>query len=82
VPIPTWAQGFLGRWAVRLAVLSNALFNFGGGEPGSRSTAGTREPWQTPLGSAASDGCIRIDNDEIDCVAAQVQPRLPVDITD
>jgi lipoprotein-anchoring transpeptidase ErfK/SrfK len=35
----------------------------------------------TSSATAASHGCIRIDNDEIDWMAAHIQPGTPVDIT-
>lgn len=36
---------------------------------------------ENPLGSAASHGCVRVDNDQIDWMAAHIQPGTPVDIT-
>jgi lipoprotein-anchoring transpeptidase ErfK/SrfK len=74
-------QGFLGPWAMPLTLLSNALFNFGGG-PGRIAIHGRDgASLENPLGTAASHGCVRIDNDEIDWMAAHIQPGTPVDIT-
>ena len=73
-------QGFLGPWAMPLTVLSNALFNFGGG-PGRIAIHGRDgSSLENPLGSAASHGCVRIDNDEIDWMASHIQSGTPVDI--
>ena len=36
---------------------------------------------ENPLGSAASHGCVRVDNDQIEWMAAHIQPGTPVDIT-
>ena len=73
-------QGFLGPWAMPLTVLSNALFNFGGG-PGRIAIHGRDgASLENPLGSAASHGCVRIDNDEIDWMAAHIKPGTPVEI--
>ena len=74
-------QGFLGPWAMPLTVLSNVLYNFGGG-PGRIAIHGRDgASLNDPLGSAASHGCIRIDNDEIDWMAAHIHPGTPVEIT-
>jgi lipoprotein-anchoring transpeptidase ErfK/SrfK len=73
-------QGFLGPWAMPLTVLSNVLFNFGGG-PGRIAIHGRGgASLENPLGSAASHGCVRIDDDEIEWMAAHIQPGTPVDI--
>ena len=64
-----------------LTVESNVLFNFGGG-PGRIAIHGRDgASLENPLGSAASHGCIRIDNDEIDWMASSILPGTPVDIT-
>ena len=73
-------QGFLGPWAMPLTVESNVLFNFGGG-PGRIAIHGRDgASLENPLGSAASHGCVRIDNGEIDWMAAHIRPGTPVDI--
>lgn len=74
-------QGFLGPWAMPLTVLSNVLYNFGGG-PGRIAIHGRDgASLENPLGSAASHGCIRVDNHEIDWLAANIRPGTPVEIT-
>lgn len=55
-----------------LTVLSDVLFNFGGG-PGRIAIHGRDgASLENPLGSAASHKCVRIDNDEIDWVVAHI----------
>jgi lipoprotein-anchoring transpeptidase ErfK/SrfK len=74
-------QGFLGPWALPLTALSNVLFNFGGG-PGRIAIHGRGgASLNNPLGSAASHGCIRIDNEDIAWMAAHIAQGTPVDIT-
>ena len=74
-------QGFLGPWALPLTIFSNVLFNFGGG-PGRVAIHGRAgASLLDPLGSAASHGCIRIDNTAIDWMAAHIPQGTPVEIT-
>jgi lipoprotein-anchoring transpeptidase ErfK/SrfK len=71
---------FLGPWALPLTVFSNVLFNFGGG-PGRVAIHGRdAASLENPLGSAASHGCIRIDNAPITWMAHHVPPGTPVQI--
>jgi lipoprotein-anchoring transpeptidase ErfK/SrfK len=77
-PDPT---GFLGPWALPLTVLSNVLYNFGGG-PGRVAIHGRDgTSLLNPLGTAASHGCIRIDNDPIIWMAHHLPAGTPVMIS-
>ncbi|MGI8661187.1 MAG: L,D-transpeptidase [Thermoleophilaceae bacterium] len=75
-------EDFLGPWALHLTAFSEVLYNFGGGTgrvaihgrgPESRAQAG--------LGTAASHGCIRVDNGPIRRMAGRLPPGTPVRIT-
>jgi lipoprotein-anchoring transpeptidase ErfK/SrfK len=73
-------HGFLGPWALHLTGHSDVLDDYGGG-PGrvalhGRDGASLRDP----LGSAASHGCIRIDDTNIAELARRVRPGTPVTI--
>lgn len=77
-PDPT---AFLGPWALPLTVLSNVLYNFGGG-PGRVAIHGRDgASLLDPLGTAASHGCIRIDNDPVTWMAHHLPAGTPVLIT-
>ncbi len=66
-------RGFLGSWILHLTAFSNVLDDFGGG-PGRIAIHGRGgASLRTPLGSAASHGCIRVDNRVVDLLA-----RLPL----
>lgn len=68
----------LGRWALHLTAHSNVLFDYGGG-PGRVALHGRAgDLLADPLGSARSHGCVRMDNDAIDWIAAHVQAGTPV----
>ena len=76
-PDPT---GFLGPWALPLTILSNVLHNFGGG-PGRVAIHGRDgASLLNPLGSAASHGCIRIDNGPVTWMAHHLPQGTPVKI--
>jgi lipoprotein-anchoring transpeptidase ErfK/SrfK len=71
---------FLGPWALPLTSLSEVLESYGGG-PGrvaihGRAGASLRDP----LGSARSHGCIRVNNDDVNWMAARVPVGTPVRI--
>ncbi len=77
-PDPT---AFLGPWALPLTVFSNVLFNFGGG-PGRVAIHGRDgASLLDPIGTAASHGCIRIDNSPITWIAHHLPQGTPVQIT-
>ena len=74
------ANGFIGSWAVHLTAYSEVLDNYGGG-PGTIGIHGRggASLWD-PLGSAASHGCIRIDNDPVSLLARRALEGTPVRI--
>ena len=60
---------FIGSWALHLTAYSKVLDNFGGG-PGTIGIHGRGgASLLDPLGSAASHGCIRIDNAAVEFLA-------------
>jgi lipoprotein-anchoring transpeptidase ErfK/SrfK len=72
---------FLGPWALPLTILSNVLHRFGGG-PGRIGIHGRDgASLLDPLGTAASHGCIRIDNDPITWMADHLPAGTPVLLT-
>ena len=72
---------FLGTWALPLTLFSNVLLNFGGG-PGRVAIHGRGgTSLLDPVGTAASHGCIRIDNSAIDWMSRRITPGTPVDVT-
>ena len=74
-------NGFLGTWALPLTAFSNVLFNFGGG-PGRVAIHGRGgASLIDPLGSAASHGCVRIDDGSIAWMARHLPQGTPVQIT-
>jgi lipoprotein-anchoring transpeptidase ErfK/SrfK len=73
-------HGFLGTWALHLTAYSDVLDNFGGG-PGTIGIHGRGgASFLNPLGSAASHGCIRIDNGPVDLLAHRALEGTPVRI--
>lgn len=69
---------FLGPWAIPITALSNVLESYGGG-PGRIGLHGrSGESLRDPLGSAASHGCIRVDNRHITWLARRVPHGTPV----
>jgi lipoprotein-anchoring transpeptidase ErfK/SrfK len=83
--IGTWADppgAFLGSWILPLTAHSDALQQFDGGDGtvGIHGRGGAS--LLDPLGSAASHGCIRVDNSSIDwlvgVVGAGALPGIPV----
>lgn len=76
-PDPT---GFLGPWALPLTALSNALRTFEGG-PGRVAIHGRDgTSLLDPLGTAASHGCVRIDNQSVTWLAHHIPQGTPVQI--
>jgi lipoprotein-anchoring transpeptidase ErfK/SrfK len=79
-PIRQPAGSELGPWALFLTAHSRVLDDYGGG-PGRIAIHGRAgESLLDPLGSAASHGCIRIDNAPITWMAHHVPPGTPVQI--
>lgn len=75
---------FLGSWVLELSAHSDILRHFGGGDGtvGIHGRGGAS--LLDPLGTAASHGCVRIDNSEIDWLVGTVGrnalPGTPVQI--
>jgi lipoprotein-anchoring transpeptidase ErfK/SrfK len=75
---------FLGSWILALTAHSDALQQFDGGDGtvGIHGRGGAS--LLDPLGSAASHGCIRVDNSSIDWLVATVGsgslPGIPVQV--
>ena len=70
----------LGKWALATSAHSNVLQEFDGG-PGQIALHGRRGPLAiAPLGSAASHGCVRFDNDVIDRLARVLPNGTPMEI--
>jgi hypothetical protein len=79
VPQPD-PNGFLGSWILHLTAFSNVLDDFGGG-PGRIGIHGRGgASFADPLGSAASHGCIRMDNGAVEAVAEHALEGTPVRI--
>ena len=76
--IPWHPQEFLGSWVLELTAHSNVLQQFDGGDGtvGIHGRGGAS--LLDPLGSAASHGCVRLANDDIDWLVDTIGPsRLP-----
>jgi hypothetical protein len=70
----------LGSWALATSAHSSILQEFDGG-PGQIALHGRRGPLAiAPLGTAASHGCIRFDNAEVDRIARLLPNGTPVEI--
>jgi len=70
-------SGPYGPWAMGTSDFSDTYYSFEGG-PGQIGIHGTDQPWV--IGSYASHGCIRLDNQDIAELAPQVLPGTPVEI--
>ena len=74
-------SGFLGPWALHLTAHSDVLDNYGGG-PGRVAIHGRSGASLTdPLGSAASHGCVRVENRQVRRLASRLRPGTPVRVT-
>jgi hypothetical protein len=72
------AQEFTGSWILPLTAHSNVLQEFEGG-PGQIAIHGRGgASFLNPLGTAASHGCIRIENSLVDWIASRVPVGTPV----
>lgn len=72
---------FLGNWVMPLTAYSDVLQQFDGG-PGQIAIHGRGgASLKQPVGTAASHGCVRVENGNIARVAAAVPTGTPVDIT-
>ncbi len=74
-------RGFEGPWALHLTAFSNVLFQFGAGK--GRVAIHGRGPSALgdPLGSARSNGCIRLHNRDIQWLRSRVGHGTTVRIT-
>lgn len=72
---------FLGNWVMPLTAYSDVLKQFDGG-PGQIAIHGRGgASLKQPVGTAASHGCVRVENKNIARIAAAVPTGTPVDIT-
>jgi lipoprotein-anchoring transpeptidase ErfK/SrfK len=72
--------GFYGPWVLHLNAFSNVLRSFEGG-PGTIGIHGRAgASLSTPLGTAGSHGCVRVDNDVVSLLARVAGPGTPVEI--
>jgi lipoprotein-anchoring transpeptidase ErfK/SrfK len=72
--------GFYGPWVLHLNAFSNVLRTFEGG-PGTIGIHGrSGASLATPLGTAGSHGCVRVDNDVVSQLARVAGPGTPVEI--
>ena len=78
-PVPqARPAGFVGPWVVHLTGHSDVLDDFGGG-PGRVAIHGRgAASLRVPLGSSASHGCIRVDNDVVSWLARTIPAGTPV----
>ena len=77
----TWIlSGPASSYALHLTAHSGTLFDYGGG-PGRIALHGRAGPLlRDPLGTAASHGCVRMDNAELRWLASRAVPGTPVSI--
>ncbi|HWI22284.1 MAG TPA: L,D-transpeptidase [Baekduia sp.] len=70
--------GVLGPWALHLTAHSSVLDDFGGGKGRVAIHGRSGQLLSDPLGSAASHGCVRIDNAAISWLASRAIEGTPV----
>ncbi len=76
----TAPDGFLGSWVLRLAIHSDVIrTELGRGRIAIHGRGGAS--LRTPLGTAASHGCIRLANGDVEWLARVAQPGTPVVIS-
>lgn len=73
-------RAFLGSWVLPLTAYSDVLKNFDGGIGQVALHGRGGASLKTPLGKAASHGCVRISNDVIGAIAERVPIGTPVTI--
>lgn len=71
-------RAFLGTWAVHLTAHSEVLDSFDGGPARVAIHGRAGVSLRDPLGSARSNGCIRVDNSVVDWIARSVPSGTPV----
>lgn len=69
----------LGPWAIHLTAHSDVLHEYLGG-PGRAAIHGMRRELIAPLGTAASNGCVRVPNRVVKRISGLVPPGTPVTI--
>lgn len=70
----------LGTWALHITAHSDVLFDYGGGK-GRVALHGRAGPLLAdPLGSAVSNGCVRMDDRVVSWLAARAGPGTPVHV--
>jgi lipoprotein-anchoring transpeptidase ErfK/SrfK len=74
---PPQSGGAYGPYAFGLSAFSEVVTSFGGGR-GQIGLHGTDAP--ASIGTAASSGCLRIDNETVTALAAQLPLGTPVEI--
>ncbi len=73
-------RGFLGPWVLAVTAHSKVLMHYGGG-PGRAAIHGRDgDSLNDPLGSARSNGCVRVANADVSYLAKRVPPGTPVDL--
>jgi L,D-transpeptidase catalytic domain len=78
--VPQQVGSMLGPWALATSAFSHVLQEFDGG-PGQIALHGRAGPLAAdPLGTAASHGCIRFDNDVIRRLAGLLPNGTPIDV--
>lgn len=70
--------GVLGPWALHLTAHSQVLDDYGGGNGRVAIHGRSGELLADPLGTAASPGCIRMDNPAVSWLAARAVEGTPV----
>ena len=73
-------RGFLGPWALHLTAHSRVLFDFGGGEGRIALHGRDGASLADPIGSAASHGCVRMDDRNVRYLARVLPTGAPVRI--
>lgn len=73
------ASSPLGPWAIHLTAHSDVLHEYLGG-PGRAAIHGMRGELVAPLGTAASNGCVRVRNGVVKRISGLVPPGTPVTI--
>lgn len=73
------ADSPLGPWAIHLTAHSDVLHEYLGG-PGRAAIHGMRGDLVAPVGTAASNGCVRVRNQVVKRISALVPPGTPVTI--
>lgn len=71
-------NAFLGTWALHLTAHSEVLYDYGGGDGRTAIHGRGGRSFADPLGSAASNGCVRMNNGFIGWLARHADAGTPV----